>query len=167
MRLCRYRRESLESFTENDTSPLGQLMDAPKLLRKDEAQLEGAPGYPVGRGELSRAIDMIVDGAVASFGNSIPFRGPHRPRSMPRSTSARSVRKNGASAKGPSRSTPSATMWLFALKWKTFVCMVRVKEAVRVEIGKRAKWRRNPRWLMQMFGTVGSAPAVSQPPRMQ
>ncbi|CAE7326527.1 psaC [Symbiodinium sp. CCMP2456] len=41
---------------------------------------------------------------------------------------------------------------LFTFKWKTFVWMVRIREAVRLEMGDQAKWRRNARWLMSLFG---------------
>ncbi|CAE7682647.1 RE2 [Symbiodinium necroappetens] len=41
---------------------------------------------------------------------------------------------------------------LFAFKWKMFVWMVRIREAVRREFGSAAKWKRNPRWMMLLLG---------------
>ncbi|CAE7756515.1 RE2 [Symbiodinium sp. CCMP2456] len=41
---------------------------------------------------------------------------------------------------------------LFAFKWKMFTWMLRVRRAVRLECGPKSRWKRNPRWLMLLFG---------------
>ena len=58
-------------------------------------------------------------------------------------------------------------------EWKTFVWMIRVRAAVRSEFGEHTKWRRNPRWLMGLFGRqlaslwghVGAARQLTNDPK--
>ena len=62
---------------------------------------------------------------------------------------------------------------LFAFKWKMFTWMLRVRRAVRLECGPKTRWRRNPRWLMLLFGRqvaamwghLGSARQLCNDPR--
>ena len=53
---------------------------------------------------------------------------------------------------------------LFTWKWKEITWMLRIRKATRDEFGSRARWKRNPRWLMAllakqiafMWGHLGS-----------
>ena len=47
---------------------------------------------------------------------------------------------------------PAVQGQLFAFKWKMFTWMLRVKRAVRMEGGPKTRWKRNPQWLMLLFG---------------
>ena len=41
---------------------------------------------------------------------------------------------------------------LFTFKWKLFLIMMRVKRGVEIEMAPATRWKRNPKWLMQMLG---------------
>ncbi|CAE7529229.1 unnamed protein product [Symbiodinium natans] len=63
---------------------------------------------------------------------------------------------------------------LFTFKWKTLVWMLRVRAAVRAEMGHRVQWKRNPRWLMlllgkqmgSLWGHIGAARQLCHDPRL-
>ena len=40
---------------------------------------------------------------------------------------------------------------LFTWKWKEITWMLRIRKATRDEFGSRARWKRNPRWLMALL----------------
>ncbi|CAE7261787.1 RE1 [Symbiodinium necroappetens] len=68
----------------------------------------------------------------------------------------------------------SLTCQMLTFKWKQFTWMLRVKRAVRMELGGSVRWRRNPRWLMMMFGRqlasmwghLGAARQLCNDPRL-
>ncbi|OLP95636.1 hypothetical protein AK812_SmicGene22229 [Symbiodinium microadriaticum] len=68
----------------------------------------------------------------------------------------------------------SLTCQMLTFKWKQFTWMLRVKRAVKMELGGSVRWRRNPRWLMMMFGRqlasmwghLGAARQLCNDPRL-